>query len=83
MDQVEILNRIKNTVSLVFQAKDPVLTRDTIALDIDGWNSLTHTTFMVQIEQEFGIQFTPEEIFSLQNVGELMDRIAQHLRARS
>jgi acyl carrier protein len=45
----------------------------------EGWVSLRHITLIYAIEEEFGIEFTPDEIADLANVGELKVRIAGKL----
>jgi acyl carrier protein len=44
----------------------------TTAHDIEGWDSLSHTIFMLDIEERFGIQIPIEETYPLKNVGELI-----------
>lgn len=56
-----------------------VLTEDTMAADVEGWDSLSHVTLMFSIEQEYGIQFLGEEFANLGNVGELRRMIDRKL----
>lgn len=56
-----------------------VLTDDTVAADVEGWDSLSHVTLMFSIEQEYGIQFLGEEFAELGSVGELRQLIDRKL----
>lgn len=47
------------------------LADDTVAADIEGWDSLTHISLMFSIEQELGISFSDREMASLDDVGTL------------
>ena len=56
----------------VLDDDDLIVTPDTSAVDVDGWDSLTHIRLVVSIEQALGMRFTAAEVTSLQNVGDLV-----------
>lgn len=47
------------------------------AEDIEDWDSLTHIQLIENIEVEFGITFTLQEVTKLNNVGEFIDLTEQ------
>jgi acyl carrier protein len=49
---------------------------DTVAEDVDGWDSLAHARLIVAVEKHFGISFPAERLFELTSVGELVELIA-------
>jgi len=49
-----------------------VLKADTVAGDVQGWDSLNHVRLIVAIEQDYGFQMPMERVSELQNVGELV-----------
>lgn len=49
----------------------------TAADDVVGWDSMAHVGLMAAVEDEFHVQFEPEEITSFANVGELVALIAR------
>ena len=57
----------------VFDDASIVLTRNTTANDIDGWDSLTHMNLVMSVERRFKIRFALGELPSLRNVGDLAD----------
>jgi acyl carrier protein len=61
---------------------DPTLVprEDMTAGDVEGWDSLNHINLIVAIERAFRIKLTLSEIQRLQNVGALMQLIAQKVR---
>ena len=42
------------------------------AKDVEGWDSLTHITLIMAIEDEFDIKFSTREVMGFQNVGEML-----------
>jgi len=53
-----------------FDDEDIVLTNETTADDIDGWDSLTHVQLIVAVEKAFSVKFSTVEVMKLKNVGE-------------
>ena len=52
---------------------------ETSAADVDGWDSIATVELMVLLEKEFKIRFRTGEMARLANIGQLHDRIVQHL----
>ena len=50
----------------------------TVALDIDGWDSLAQTILMLELESEFAIRFTAAELLNFNNVSEIVEAIFSH-----
>ena len=55
----------------VFDDENIVLTPDTTAADIQGWDSFGHLNLVLALESRLGMKFKTTEIESLHNVGEL------------
>jgi acyl carrier protein len=71
----QVLDRLHSVFHDTFQDDDIVLTRETTAADVDGWDSLMHVSLMLNVEAGFGIRFTSTEVAVLNSVGELIDLI--------
>lgn len=69
-DTLEILTQV---IRETFDEPAAFVNRETIAYDIPGWDSLSHTLLMLTIEERFKIKLKPETIY--ENVGELVDII--------
>jgi acyl carrier protein len=69
--QSDTLAKLAALFREVFDAPDLVVSASTTAEDIAGWDSMTHITLIVAVEQEFGIYFKASEMDGMQDVGEL------------
>ncbi|OMG64115.1 acyl carrier protein [Stutzerimonas balearica] len=79
MSEKDILNALTEVFRDVFDDDDIVLTPDTTANDIDGWDSQTHVLLIVAAEQRFGVKFRTAELESLKNVGHFAELIRAKL----
>jgi acyl carrier protein len=65
----------------IFNNSSLLISKNTSAKDIDGWDSLTHIRLIVSIEKKFNIRFSALEIYDLKNVGEMVELIKKKLNA--
>ena len=68
---LEIINLLTPIFREVLDIEDLVLTPETSANDVDGWDSLAHIRLVVSIENELALRFTAEEVSSLKTIGDL------------
>jgi acyl carrier protein len=59
----------------VFDDDGLVAVPDLTAHEVRGWDSLGNIRLFLQIEREFSLRFSTDEITSLRNVGALADLI--------
>jgi len=76
MDQNEILAKVQEVFRDVLDDDAIMLTPQTTADDVEGWDSLSHIQLIVAIEKAFKIKFTSKEILSWKNVEEMIECIA-------
>jgi acyl carrier protein len=60
-----------------------VLSPETTADDIDGWDSFNHISIIVAVETRFGVKMHANEIERLNNVGDLVAAIAAKTRVQA
>jgi acyl carrier protein len=73
----EIDRRVFEVIADVFNADASSITRETVADDVDGWDSLAHTVLMMRLERVFGVRIDEATASGAENVGELADAIAR------
>jgi acyl carrier protein len=67
-----MLDAIQEIIRGVLDDDDIVISAQTTARDVDGWDSLAHVMIMTRVEQHFGIRFRVSDVAELRNVGELV-----------
>ena len=76
MDKQPILDTLTELLRDVLDDDDVVLTRDSTAKTVRGWDSLANVRFVLAVERKFNHHFAAAEVARLKNVGELVDIIA-------
>ena len=75
LDREKVVDRLNHLFRDIFDDDDIAVTDDTVAADIEGWDSLAHITLILGVEREFRIKMTAAEVGSLKNVGQMIDVI--------
>ena len=76
MDKNQILAEVQEIFRDVLDNEDIVLANETVADDIEEWDSLSHIQLIVAIEKHFKVKFTSKEILGWKNVGDMIDCIS-------
>lgn len=76
----DILQKLESIFKLFFKNDQIILKNDTVADDIEYWDSLTHIELINTIEKEFNITFTFNEVMSFETVSEMVNCIQNHLQ---
>lgn len=63
----------------LFDDDSLVLTPETAAVDVPGWDSFNHINLIVATEARFKIKFQTAEVESLRNVGHLVQVISSKI----
>jgi acyl carrier protein len=78
----DLLERLQPLFRDILDRSDLVITRDSSARNVEGWDSLAHINLVSSIEQEFHIRFALGELETLQNVGDMVDLMHRKLGQR-
>lgn len=79
MNREEVLEKVADVIRDVFDDEDIVVTDNTVANDVDGWDSLMHITLIGTIEDEFDVKFAMKDVVGMENVGQMVDLIMEQL----
>lgn len=75
MTREEIYSNLNEVFQDVFDDDDITVNENTVASDIEDWDSLEHINLIVAIEECFDIKFTMGEVTGMKNVGEMVEII--------
>ena len=75
-------DRLQEIFRDVLRQPGLILTRDSNATNVKGWDSLAHVTLIWNVEQEFKVRFALGELQDLKNIGDLMDLLERKISAR-
>jgi acyl carrier protein len=76
------LERLKKIIHQVLGDDQAVLTLDTTAQDVPGWDSFNHINIIVGAEMEFGVKFNASELEELKNVGDFVALVEKRLEKK-
>ena len=79
MEKEAILKKLNEVFREVFDLDDVVVTRETVADDIEEWDSLEHINLISAVESTFKMKFKMKEVSTMKNVGEMVDVILKKL----
>ena len=79
MEKDEILAKLQDIIRETVDNEDVLITNDTTASDVEGWDSLAHVMIIGEIRNVFGVKLTSLEVGSLRNIGEMVDAISAKL----
>ena len=72
-------DRLSAIFKTLFNRPDLELNNNLSAKDVPGWDSFNHVNLIINIEEEFGVQFSNEEVGGMQNVGNLKNLLASKI----
>ena len=76
----DIVERLNEVFREVFDDETIQISDETVAADIEDWDSLEHINLILAVEKCFGLKFNMGEAVSMKNVGEMIDKIASKLQ---
>jgi len=66
----------------LFDNESIILSDQTTAKDVPGWDSLNHLNLVIAVEATFKIKFKTSEVARMANVGEFADAILRKMSSR-
>lgn len=67
-----VLEKIRQIAADIFQVPTNDIAADSSPKTIASWDSIQQLNLVLAIEQEFGIQFQPEELDKIHSIGDVV-----------
>jgi acyl carrier protein len=78
---VDLTGRVIGMIESIYSLPPGVVSADSGRGEIEQWDSLGHLVLILQLEQEFGVQLSPEDIETMTSVRAIADGLALKLAA--
>ena len=73
MVEAEVIERLSSVVKDILDLESLSLTKEMTAMDIEGWDSLSHINIIVAVEEEFNCSLSLSEMKKLKSIGDFID----------
>ena len=77
MTREDVYKRLNAVFRDILDDDSIELKDETVADDVDGWDSFEHINLIVGVEEEFGFKIPMGKVVSMKNVGEMVDTILE------
>jgi acyl carrier protein len=75
MDNKTILGKIQLIVKDILDNESLNINDQTETTDVEGWDSLAHINILSQIEREFSVRFSLDELACFSTVGKIIEAV--------
>lgn len=75
----EILAEVSGVLRKLLDQPGLIVTSETSADQVEGWDSLTHMSIISEVEAFFNIEFRFNEIMQMEKLGDMVDLIAEKI----
>ena len=75
MTREKVFEKLNEVFQDVFDDDSIIVSDETTAKEVNGWDSLMHITLISEVEDAFDVHFQMKEVSKMKNVGEMVDKI--------
>lgn len=72
----EIYSTLSSILGDILFRDPPQLRPETVAADIEGWDSIVQINLLVAVEEEYNIRISSRQVDEIAKVGDLVELIA-------
>jgi acyl carrier protein len=75
-----IFEQVQAIASDLFGVSADQIARESSTESIEAWDSTQHLNFVLALEEKFNIQFSPEEMEQMRNIGSTVKLVENRLQ---
>ena len=76
----QILERVRGIAADVLQVRQGSLSAESSPQSVESWDSVQHLNLVLALEARYGIQFEPEEMDRMKNLGMIVELLESKMR---
>jgi acyl carrier protein len=65
----QILERVRGIAADVLQVNQDALSAESSPQSVESWDSVQHLNLVLALEEQFGVQFEPDEMDAMKSIG--------------
>ena len=73
----QILERVRGIASDVLQVAPGSLSAESSPQTVESWDSVQHLNLVLALEEQFGVQFEPDEMDAMKSIGAIAGLLAK------
>jgi len=81
--KAETFERVRRIAADILEVPPAKITEFTSSENLETWDSVHHLNLILALEQEFQMQFEPEEIDEMSNVQQIVAVLGRKLQVQS
>jgi acyl carrier protein len=75
----QVLEQVRTLAADVLGVRRWEIDSNSTPQQLDNWDSISHVSLVVAIEEQFGVAFTPEEITDMESIGRIAELLSRKL----
>jgi acyl carrier protein len=69
--QIGVLEKVRKAFHCAFHINPELITIDTLPTDVPQWDSMSHVTLAICLEDTFGVTLDVDDLMAMENVREI------------
>jgi len=75
----QLLEELRTVAADIFAVAPSQINADSTPESVDNWDSISHVSLVVAIEEQYGVSFHPDEIVDMLSLGKIAELLAAKL----
>jgi acyl carrier protein len=79
----DLLNEVRTLAADVLRVPRSQISDDSSLQQIENWDSIEHVNLLMAIEQQFGVEFDPDEMVQMESIGKIGEILSRKVAIRA
>jgi acyl carrier protein len=79
----ELFDQLRTLAADVLRVSRSEIDNDSTPQQIENWDSIEHVNLLVAIEQQFGVDFDPDEMAQMESIGKIGEVLSRKIGVRA